>query len=76
MVLAIIGLAYINYDIVGIMDLDNLGARGLETWPIFVSGFGKQLDSREWEFKSRLMLEWEWVVTLKRSWLGMSWEWL
>ena len=31
MVLAIIGLAYINYDIVGIMDLDNLGARGLET---------------------------------------------
>jgi len=40
MVLAIIGLAYINCDIVGIMDLDNLCARGLKTWPIFVSGFG------------------------------------
>jgi len=31
MILAIIGLAYINYGIVGILDLDKLGARSLET---------------------------------------------
>jgi len=31
MILAIIGLAYINYGTVGILDLDKLGARGLET---------------------------------------------